>query len=165
KIAQVALTQTLSPNMVNTTSVAMNIYLLNLVLEGTTDISQLKGFTETLFYPNALYSTRTPVVSFAGGAASQGIQAARPIPHASDLDDTITDNWSWLKGKNYFTAGVTFVFNTKRQVSGQQTNGNFTFTDTFSAATAAQKTAANACGAAPAYNTAAQCNEDYGVAD
>jgi hypothetical protein len=165
KIAQVALTQTLSPNMVNSTSVAMNIYLLNLVLEGTSDISQLPGFAETLFYPTALYASRTPVVGFTGGAASQGIQAARPIPHASDLDDTVSDNWSWLKGKNYFTAGVTFVFNTKRQVSGQQTNGNFTFTDTNSAATAAQKTAANACGAAPAYNTAAQCNEDYGIAD
>jgi hypothetical protein len=165
KIAQVALTQTLSPNMVNSTSVAMNIYLLNLVLEGTSDISQLPGFSETLFYPTALYASRTPVVNFTGGAASQGIQAARPIPHASDLDDTVTDNWSWLKGKNYFTAGITFVFNTKRQVSGQQTNGAFTFTDTNSAATAAQKTAANACGAAPAYNTAAQCNEDFGVAD
>ena len=105
------------------------------------------------------------MVNFTGGAASQGIQASRPIPHASDLDNTITDNWSWLKGKNYFTAGITFVFNTKRQVSGKQTNGAFTFTDTFSAATAAQKTAANACAAAPAYNTLAQCNEDYGVAD
>ena len=133
KIAQIALTQTLSPNMVNNTSVAMNIYLLNLVLEGVTDISQLPGFRETLFYPNALYSTRTPVVSFPSGTvASQGIQAARPIPHASDLDDTITDNWSWLKGKNYFTAGITFVFNTKRQVSGQQTNGSFNFSGNFS---------------------------------
>ena len=166
KLAQVALTQTLSPNMVNSTSVAMNDYLLNLVLEGTTDISQLPGFAETLFYPTALYASRTPVVNFAsGGAASQGIQASRPIPHASDLDNTITDNWSWLKGKNYFTAGITFVFNTKRQVSGQQTNGAFSFTNTFSAATAAQKTAANACAAPPAYNTSAQCNEDYGIAD
>ena len=73
KIAQVALTQTLSPNMVNSTSVAMNIYLLNLVLEGTSDISQLPGFSETLFYPTALYASRTPVVNFTGGAASQGI--------------------------------------------------------------------------------------------
>jgi len=166
KLAQVSLTQTYTSNMVNTTSIAMNIYLLNLVLEGTSDISQIPGFSETLFYPNAVYATRTPVVNFTGGAASQGIQAARPIPHASDLDNTISDNWSWLKGKNYFTAGITFVFNTKRQVSGQQTNGSFTFTDNNSAATTAQKTAANACGATgTAYNTAAQCNEDFGVAD
>ena len=168
KIAQLALTQTLSPNMVNTTSVAMNIYLLDLELEGITDISQLasSGFSENLFYNTAVYASRTPVVNFTGGAASQGIQASRPIPHASDLDDTITDNWSWLKGKNYFTAGITFVFNTKRQVSGQQTNGAFTFTDTYTAASTAQKTAANACGtSSTSYNTAAQCNEDYGIAD
>ncbi len=127
KLAQVALTQALTPNMVNTTSVAMNIFLLNLTLVGTTDISQVPGFTETFFYPTGLYSSRTPVVSFTGGMAGEGIQAARPIPHASDLDNTVTDNWSWLKGKNYFTAGITFVWNTKRQVSGQQTNGNLSF--------------------------------------
>ena len=168
KIAQLALTQTLSPNMVNTTSVAMNIYLLDLELEGISDISQLvsSGFSENLFYNTAVYASRTPVVSFASGAAGQGIQASRPIPHASDLDNTITDNWSWLKGKNYFTAGITFVFNTKRQVSGQQTNGNFGFTDTYTAASTAQKTAANACGtSSSSYNTAAQCNEDYSIAD
>ena len=127
KLAQVSLTQTLSPNMVNTTSVAMNIFLLNLTLVGTDYINQVPGFTETFFYPNGLYSNRTPVVSFTGGMAGEGIQAARPIPHASDLDDTVTDNWSWLKGKHYLTAGITFVWNTKRQVSGQQTNGSLAF--------------------------------------
>jgi hypothetical protein len=131
KLAQVSLTQTYTSNMVNTTSIAMNIYLLNLVLEGKSDISQIPGFSETLFYPNAVYASRTPVVTFSGGVASQGIQAARPIPHASDLDNTVSDNWSWLKGKHYLTAGVSFVFNTKRQVSGQQTNGAFGFNGTF----------------------------------
>jgi hypothetical protein len=164
KLAQVSLTQTLSPNMVNTTSVAMNLYLLNLVLEGTTDISQIPGFSETLFYPNALYSTRTPQVSFGGGAASQGIQAARPIPHASDLDNTITDNWSWLKGKNYITAGVTFVFNTKRQVSGQATNGSFNFSGNNTAPTSAEKTTAGACNTGNTI-TSAICLEDEGIAD
>ena len=44
KLAQIALTQTLSPNMVNTTSVAMNDYLLNLVLEGTDGHQPAPGF-------------------------------------------------------------------------------------------------------------------------
>jgi len=127
KLAQVSLTQTLTPSMINTTSVAMNIFLLNLTLVGITDISQVPGFTETFFYPGSTYSTRTPVVSFTGGMAGEGIQAARPIPHASDLDDTFSDNWSWLKGKHYITAGITLVWNTKRQVSGQQTNGSLAF--------------------------------------
>lgn len=131
KLAQVALTQTLTPNMVNTTSVAMNIFLLDLELVGKTDISQIPGFNENFFYPNANYATRTPVVSFTGGMAGQGIQAARPLPHASDLDDTFSDNWSWLKGKHYLTAGITLVWNTKRQDSGQQTNGSLSFNGTF----------------------------------
>ncbi len=145
KLAQVSLTQTLTPNMINTTSVAMNIYLLNLTLVGITDISQVPGFTETLYYPNGLYASRTPVVSFSGGMAGEGIQAARPIPHASDLDNTVTDNWSWLKGKHYITAGITFVWNTKRQVSGQQTNGSLSFNGSSSAATSAEKTATGGC--------------------
>jgi hypothetical protein len=164
RLASVSLTQTLTPRMVNTTSIAMNIFLLNLTLVGKTDISQIPGFSETLFYPNATYATRTPVVSLAGGLAGQGIQAARPIPHASDLDNTVSDNWNWLKGKHYLTAGVSFVFNTKRQVSGQQTNGSFTFSGSSTAPTAAQKTAAGSCNTGNAI-TSAQCTQDEGVAD
>lgn len=130
KLAQVALTQTFTPNMVNTTNIAMNIFLLNLTVVGKTDISQIPNFSETLFYPNANYSTRTPVVALGGGLTGQGIYQ-RPIPHASDLDDTVGDNWSWLKGKHYLTAGVTFVWNTKRQLSinasGNNSNGSLSF--------------------------------------
>jgi hypothetical protein len=165
KLAQVSLTQSLTPNMINSTSIAMNIFLLNLTVVGKTDISQIPNFTETLFYPNANYSTRTPVVTLAG-LAGQGI-SQRPIPHASDLDNTVGDNWSWLKGKHYITAGVTFVFNTKRQLSinatGNQSNGAFTFNGTSSAPTAAQKTATgNTCATGAA---ATQCTQDDGVAD
>ena len=61
--------------MVNTTSIAMNIFLLNLTVVGKSDISQIPNFSETLFYPNANFSTRTPVVNIAGdlrGRASMG---------------------------------------------------------------------------------------------
>ncbi len=161
KLAQVSLTQTLTPNMVNTTNIAMNIFLLNLTVVGKTDISQIPNFAETLFYPNANYSTRTPVISLAGGLAAQGING-RPIPHASDLDDTVGDNWSWLKGKNFISAGVTFVFNTKRQQSIYATNGSFTFSGTSTAPTSAQKTATGTCASGA---VATQCTQDDGVAD
>jgi hypothetical protein len=163
KLAQVSLTQTFTPNMVNTTNIAMNIFLLNLTVVGKTDISQIPNFAETLFYPNANYSTRTPVISLAGGLAAQGING-RPIPHASDLDNTVGDNWSWLNGKNYLTAGVTFVFNTKRQQSIYATNGSFTFSGASSGPTSAQKTAAGACNTGNSI-TATQCTQDDGVAD
>jgi hypothetical protein len=173
KLAQVSLTQTLSSNMVNTTNIAMNIFLLDLELAGINNISQVPGFTENLYYNTATYASRTPVVNFSNSIASQGIQAARPIPHASDLDNTITDNWSWLKGKNYFTSGVTFVWNTKRQISGQQTNGSFTFSGSSSALTAAQKTAnPTFCTGAQTLpsgvtipNASTQCNLENSVSD
>ena len=164
KLAQVALNQTLTPNMINNTSVAMNIFLLNLTLVGKDYIGQVPGFSENFFYPNGTYANRTPVVAFTGGMAGEGIQAARPIPHASDLDDTFSDNWSWLKGKHYFTAGITFVWNTKRQVSGQQTNGSLSFSGGASQLTAAQKTALNAC-SATGYVSSAQCSQDASMAD
>ena len=165
KLAQVALTQTLTPNMVNSTSIAMNIYLLNLTLVGKTDISQIPNFNETLFYPNANYATRTPLVSFSpSGDAGQGITAARPIPHASDLDNTVTDNWNWLKGNHYLSAGVTFVFNTKRQLSGNQTNGSFTFSGSSTTPTAAEKTAAGECNTGNPISSAL-CLNDAAYAD
>jgi len=167
KLAQVSLTQTLTSNMINTTSVAMNIFLLNLTLVGTDYINQVPGFSENLFYPNGTYANRTPVISFTGGMAGEGIQAARPIPHASDLDDTFTDNWSWLKGKHYLTAGITFVWNTKRQVSGQQTNGSFSFSGVSSQPTSAQKTALGACTGTVLNGISAstQCSQDASLAD
>jgi len=163
KLASVSLTQTLTPNMINTTNMAMNIFLLNLTVVGKSDISQIPNFSETLFYPNANYSTRTPVVNLAGGLAGQGING-RPIPHASDLDNTVSDNWSWLTGKHFLTAGVTFVFNTKRQLTINATNGSFTFSGTSSAPTSAQKTAAGTCNTGNTI-TASQCTQDDGVAD
>jgi hypothetical protein len=134
---------------------------LNLTVVGKTDVSQIPNFSETLFYPNANYSTRTPVISLAGGLAAQGING-RPIPHASDLDDTVGDNWSWLKGKNFISAGVTLVFNTKRQQSIYATNGSLSFSGNSSAPTSAQKTATGTCASGA---VATQCTQDDGVAD
>ena len=127
KLAQVSLTSILSPNLVNTTSIAMNIFDLDLNLVGTTTTSQVSNFTESLPYSGFL-SNRLPLVTFSGGIAPQGIAAARPLTHAADLDDTVTTDFSYLHGKHFFQGGFTLVFNTKRQNVGTATNGQFTFT-------------------------------------
>lgn len=126
KLAQVSLTQILTPSMVNSTSIAMNIFDLDLNLEGTSFVNQVPGFATTLPYAGYL-SSRLPLVTFSGGIAPQGIAAARPLTHAADLDNTVSDDWSWLRGKHYLQAGATFVFNTKRQNPPSATNGQFTF--------------------------------------
>ena len=127
KVAQISLTQTLTPNMVNTSSVGMNIFLLNLSLQGTNQITQVPNYAETFFYPNASFGARVPQVTLTG-VGSLGVTAARPLPHAGDLDFSFNDNWAWLHGKHYVIAGVNFIHNSKRQQAGEQTNGALSFT-------------------------------------
>ena len=134
KLAQLALTQTLSSNMVNTTRVAFNIYDLYLEQEGISYVTQIPNFSETLPY-NGYLADRTPQVSISGGwgLMTQGITSARPLFHAGDLDTTLSDDWSWQHGKNYFQAGLNYVRNAKRQNQAPPsgTNGDWTFTGTY----------------------------------
>ncbi len=126
KLAQVSLTGVLTPNLVNNTSIAMNIFDLDLNLVGTDTIDQIPGFTESLPY-NGYISNRIPLVTFSGGIAPQGIAAARPLTHAADLDDTVGTDFSYLRGRHFLQFGFTLVFNTKRQNVATATNGQFTF--------------------------------------
>jgi hypothetical protein len=137
QLASASLTTLVGNNIVNSASVSVNIYDLDLTLKGVSDISQVSGFSESLPYHGGL-STRLPsiTISGTGGVGPEGEPNSRPLHHAADLDDSIADNLSWLKGKHYLQAGFNIVFNTKRQninTSGTAgTNGGFTFNGSFS---------------------------------
>lgn len=128
QVAQIQFTAVLSPTMVNSASLAMNRYTVNHILLGLADVTQVPGFSETLPFNGAL-SNRIPLVTLSQGYSPQGIAAAVPR-NASDLDDTFSDDWSLLKGKHFFQAGMTLVFNTKRQIPSTASNGQWTFTGT-----------------------------------
>ena len=130
KLAQVALTALPTPNLVNTTSVALNIFDLDLNLEGVTTLSQVPGLAETLPF-NGYLAGRLPLITISGGTAPEGIPAARPLTHAADLDDTVGDDISWLHGRSYLQAGINVVFDTKRQNTTGATNGQWAFTGNF----------------------------------
>ncbi len=130
QLAQVRLTQIISPQMVNTTSVSMNNYVVSLNLTGLVNSSQVPGFQPVLPYAGLL-SERLPEINFNSGWSTLGVSYQLPLNHASDLEDSIADDWSWLRGKHYIQAGVTEVWGTKRQNDFAATAGEWLFSGQF----------------------------------
>ncbi len=130
QLAQIQLTTTLTPSMVNVTSVGMNNYVVSLAVTGIVERSQVPSFNETLPY-NGFRSDRLPDITFSQGWAPLGTAYQLPLNHASDLEDTLSDDWSWLKGKHYLQAGANLVLGTKRQDSFDQSNGLWSFSGNF----------------------------------
>jgi len=130
QLAQIVLTATLTPNMVNTTSIGMNNYVVSLSVAGLINRDQLSSFSETLPY-SGFRSNRLPHITFGQSYSSIGTSYELPLDHASDLEDTLSDDWSWLHGKHYIQAGANLVFGTKRQDNYTQTNGQWSFSGNF----------------------------------
>lgn len=131
QLAQLQLTATISPAMVNTISVAMNNYVVDLAIAGITKRSQVPGFREVLPFEGGFGSDRLPQVNFTGGWSPIGVAYTLPLNHASDLEDTLTDDWSWLRGNHYIQAGINIVFGTKRQTDFAASNGQWFFNGQF----------------------------------
>jgi hypothetical protein len=131
QLAQIQLVSTLSNSVVNTTSVSMNNFVLYLNVVGLQFVSDIPGFKETLPY-NGFMSNRLPAVTFTGGWAGQGVNGGRPLTHASDLKDTLSDDISWVRGKHQIEGGVIVYKQTKRQGNNNAglsigSNGAFSF--------------------------------------
>jgi hypothetical protein len=131
QLAQIQLTATLSPTMVNTTSIAMNNYVVNLGASGIWQRSQVPGFNEVLPFGGGAGTNRLPQIGFAEGWAPLGWTFTLPLDHASDLEDTLSDDWSWLRGNHYIQAGANIVFGTKRQTNFSASNGQWFFSGQF----------------------------------
>jgi hypothetical protein len=131
KLAKISVTATLSPSMVNTTSISMNNIALNILANGTFERSQVPGFLEVLPYNNAFGADRLPTVTFAKSWTSWGPNASDPLTHAGDLEDSLSDDWSWLRGRHFIQAGMNIVLGTKRQEAFESTNGTWFFSGQF----------------------------------
>jgi hypothetical protein len=116
--------------MVNTTSVNMNNYIVNLLNSGISLQSQLPNFHETLPFHGFL-SNRLPQVMFAGGWAPIGQSVDTPSPHSSNLNDTLSDDWSWVRGNHYVQAGMVVSLGTARQNTFSASNGEWFFSGQF----------------------------------
>lgn len=131
QIAQIQLTQMLTPRVVNITSVATSSYIDAYLVGGLAYRNQVPGFNEVLPYSGGFGTDRLPEIDIAGGYPSIGIPAIFPLSHASDLENTLTDDLSWLKGAHYVQAGATILFGTKRQTDFSASNGDWFFSGQF----------------------------------
>ena len=132
QLAQLQLTVSPSPSMVNTSYLSLNIFIVSLVLQGTGYLNQVPGFNgSALPFEGGFGTNRLPQLSFAGGWATFGTSPAFPLPHAGDHDITIGDDWSWLKGKHYIQAGGSIVLGGKKQNAFTSSNGSWFFSGIF----------------------------------
>jgi hypothetical protein len=131
QLAQVQLTATLTPSMVNTISIAMNNYVVSLAAAGIWQRSQVPGFKGVLPFTNGAGTNRLPQITFSQNYAPLGWDYDLPLNHASDLEDTLSDDWSWLHGSHYIQAGANILFGTKRQSNFSASAGDWTFTGQF----------------------------------
>jgi hypothetical protein len=130
KLAEAQFTWIISPQMVNQISVGANVYTVSLALDGLVYKNQLPNFQSTLPYSGFL-SDRLPQVSFSGGWSTLGVVQSLPLTHASDLESTLTDDWTWVKGNHNIEAGMNIVLSTKRQNIFSQSNGAWLFSGKF----------------------------------
>jgi hypothetical protein len=114
-LAQIQLVQLYSSSMTNQTNVAMNNYNITHTFGGVTDVSQVKGYDESFPYTGGYCENFLPHVTFANGWSQLGVSSNNIIPAATDVENTISDDWSWLRGKHFIEAGGEMVFGWKRQ--------------------------------------------------
>lgn len=130
KLAELQGTVVISPTMVNQLSIGLNDYVVDLGVTGLVYKNQLPDFQSTLPY-NGLLSDRLPLVQFSGGYSSFGVTETQPLTHASDVEETLTDDWSWLRGTHFIEAGINYVHSIKRQNQFAESEGYWTFSGRF----------------------------------
>ena len=131
QLAQIQLTATLSPSMVNTFSVATEQAIPYLRLSGIWLLSQVPSFSENLPFKGGFRSDRIPEITFGEGYSPFGDSTSLPLSHSGSLDDTLSDDWSWLRGNHYIQAGYDLDFGTKRQDLFAASNGEWYFSGQF----------------------------------
>jgi hypothetical protein len=129
-LAQAQLTWIVTPSMVNSVSVNINRYIVNLNTAGIVYQKDLPNFQYQLPY-NGYLSDRLPQVQFAGGWSPIGQTADTPSPHSSNLNDTISDDWSWVRGSHNVRAGFALSFGTSRENTFSASNGEWFFSGQF----------------------------------
>jgi hypothetical protein len=126
---QLRLTQILSSSMTNQTSASLGIFDGDHDFGGIHLLSDVPGFHQTLPFTASSLSNYVPSIPISQGWSKIGTGSSYIVPRATELHETVTDDWSWLHGKHFLQAGFTYFRNTERMWSFPGSPmGYFTFT-------------------------------------
>ena len=132
-MANLQLTQILSPAMTNQITVATSKFDEDHDFAGIHLLSQVPDYSETLPFSGGFLQNYIPLITLSGGYSEFGASSCCVIPHDKFLINSLTDDWSWLRGKHLLSAGVTILLGTQRANFGGSglLNGQFGFSGNF----------------------------------
>jgi hypothetical protein len=121
----IKLTQTLSPTLLNETSLNVNGNTINISPAGI--FAQPSGWTQQGFFPSANNAmSRMPSIDLGAPLGTNWSINYWPW-HNSFLNYQIRDDVSWNKGKHGFKFGFSFMRDDKNQQQQADTQGDYTF--------------------------------------
>ncbi len=123
--AMVRLTSTLTPNLINSATIAETYDKPRI---NTSNFQLPSGVTINQFFPDANVLNKAPSISFSGGYA--GFGAGTPAIHASDGEGILQDDISWTKGSHVLQFGALYIAGIKNQNVFTLPGGSFTFNGT-----------------------------------
>jgi len=132
-MASLQLTQIISPSMTHQITAATSKFDEDHDFAGIHLLSQVPGYSETLPFSSGFLQNYIPLVTLSGGYSEFGASSCCVVPHDKFLVNTLTDDWSWLWGKHFFSAGATMLLGTQRGNFGGSglLNGQFGFSGNF----------------------------------
>jgi hypothetical protein len=132
-MANLQLTHILSPSMTNQITAATSKFDEDHDFAGVHLLSQVQGYSETLPFTGGFLQNYLPLITLSGGYSEFGASSCCVVPHDKFLVNSLTDDWSWLRGKHLFSAGATILLGTQRSNFGGSglLNGQFGFSGNF----------------------------------
>lgn len=132
-MANLQFTEILSPAMTNQVTLATSKFDEDHDFAGIHLLSQVPGYSEHLPFSGGYLQNYIPLITLSGGYTEFGASSCCVVPHTKFLVNSLTDDWSWLKGKHLFSGGMTFLLGTQRTGFGGSglLNGQFGFSGNF----------------------------------
>jgi hypothetical protein len=132
-MANLQLTHILSPSMTNQITAATSKFDEDHDFAGVHLLSQVPVYSETLPFTGGFLQNYVPLITLSGGYSEFGASSCCVVPHDKFLVNSLTDDWSWLRGKHLFGAGATILLGTQRSNFGGSglLNGQFGFSGNF----------------------------------